>query len=40
MGEYATDVIFHHVQIPISLNKINQVADKAIDKIEGYAKKL
>jgi hypothetical protein len=28
------------VQIPISLNKINQVADKAIDKIEGYAKKL
>jgi hypothetical protein len=27
MGEYATDVKFHHVHIPIFLNKIDQVAD-------------
>jgi hypothetical protein len=29
-GEYAMDAKFHHVHIPIFLDKINQVADKAI----------
>ena len=31
------DVNFHHVHIPINLNKIFQVADKAISKIKAYA---
>jgi hypothetical protein len=37
MVEYATDVKFHHMHIPIALNKINQIADKAIEKVKGYA---
>ena len=37
-GEYAVDVNFHHVHIPIHLNNIFLVADKAITIAEGYAK--
>jgi hypothetical protein len=33
MGDFDTDVIFHHEHIWISLNKINQVADKIIEEI-------
>ncbi len=40
MGEYATVVKFHHVNIPISINNINQVADKAIEKVKAYAKNV
>jgi hypothetical protein len=40
MGEYATDIKFHRVHIPISLNKINKVADKAIEKVKAYAKNV
>jgi N-acetyl-beta-hexosaminidase len=40
IGEYATEVNFHHVHIPIPLNKINQVADKAIEKVKAYAKNV
>ena len=32
-GDYAMDV-FHHVHIPINLNKIFQTADKAMDRIQ------
>jgi cytolysin (calcineurin-like family phosphatase) len=40
MGEYAKDVKFHHVHIPIYLDRINQVADKAIEKAKAYAKNV
>jgi hypothetical protein len=39
-GEYATDVKFHHMHILIFLDKINQVADKAIEKVKAYAKNV
>jgi hypothetical protein len=34
MGDYATDVMFHHIHIPISLDIINEVANTAISKIK------
>ncbi len=37
MGEFGADVNFHYVHIPIPLNKINQVSDKAIEKIKACA---
>jgi cytolysin (calcineurin-like family phosphatase) len=40
MGEYSTDVKYHHVHIPISLDKINQVADRAIQKVKAFAKNV
>jgi hypothetical protein len=40
MGEYATDVTFHHIRIPILLNIINQVANLALTKIRSYAKNV
>jgi hypothetical protein len=40
MREYATDVKFHHVHIPLFLGKINQVADKAIEKVQTYVKNV
>jgi hypothetical protein len=40
MGEYATYVEFNHINIPISLNKINQVEDTAIEKVKAYAKNV
>jgi hypothetical protein len=40
MGEYAKDVKIHHVHIPIYLDKINQVAVKAIEKVKAYAKNV
>jgi hypothetical protein len=40
MGANATDVIFHHVHIPISLNKINEVVNKAIGKNEAFAENV
>jgi hypothetical protein len=38
MWEYATDVKFHHLHIPISVNKINHLADRAIEKVKAYDK--
>jgi hypothetical protein len=37
LGENVTDAVFHHVHIPIFLIKINQVCDKAKEKIRAYA---
>jgi hypothetical protein len=37
MEKYTTDVIFNHVYIPIPLNKIKQVSDKAMEKIRACA---
>jgi hypothetical protein len=34
IGESTTDVIFQHIHIPIPLEKINQIADKAIKKLK------
>jgi hypothetical protein len=38
MGEYTKYVIFHHVHKLILHNKINQVLDKATEKIKGLCK--
>jgi hypothetical protein len=40
MGDYATDVTFHHVHIPVPLDMINNVANTAMAKIRSYAKFL
>ena len=40
IGDYATDVVFHHIHIPIPLDKINEVSDKAISKIKAYAENV
>jgi hypothetical protein len=40
MGEYATNIKFKHIHIPISLNKINQVANNAIEKVKAYGKNV
>jgi hypothetical protein len=40
MGELATDIKFHHVHIPISLDMINFVGEKAIEKLKAYAKNV
>ena len=37
IGEYAIDVEFHHVHIPIQLGELTQVADKAMEIINIYA---
>jgi hypothetical protein len=37
MSDYATDVTFHHIHIPVLLGMINKVADMAIAKIRSYA---
>ena len=37
IGEYATDVEFHHVHIPIQLGELTQAADKAMEIINLYA---
>ena len=37
MGDYATDVIFHHIHIPVSLDTINKISEKAIFQIKKYA---
>jgi hypothetical protein len=38
--DYARNVVFRHVHIPILLNKINKVADKAKEKIRACANSL
>ncbi len=40
MGDYATDVTFHHVHIPVPLDMINNVADTAMAKIRAYAQNV
>jgi hypothetical protein len=40
MEENATGVKFHHVHIAISLNKIGQLANKAVEKVKAYAKNV
>ncbi len=40
MAKYVINVIFYHVHILISLDKNNQVADGAIEKMEFYAKNV
>jgi hypothetical protein len=40
MGEYPIDLKLHHVHIPISLDKINRVADLAIEQVKAYAKNV
>jgi hypothetical protein len=40
MGDYATDVTFHHVHIPVSLDMINNVVDTAMVKIRSYAENV
>ena len=40
IGDYATDVVFHHIHVPIPLNQINKVSDQAVSKIKTYAENV
>jgi hypothetical protein len=40
MGDYAKDVTFPHIHIPISLIKINVVANTAMTKIRSYGENI
>jgi hypothetical protein len=40
MGDFATDVIFHHIHIPVPLDIIDKVANTAMAKIRSYAENM
>jgi hypothetical protein len=40
MGDYVTDVKFHHIHIPVPLDVINDVANTAMAKIKIYAENV
>ena len=40
IGEYATDVEFHHIHVPVDLRKFINIADQAMDVIQHYSTNL
>ena len=36
IGNYATDVHFHHIQIPVNLSKVIDTPTKAMETIKSY----